>query len=78
MTFSNQQPFARTDRSALGLWWWTTDRFLLLAVAILIGMGVALSFGTSPAAAIRTGMSQPFHYAIRQTIFAVATLAGTK
>ena len=71
MTFSNQQPFARTDRSALGLWWWTTDRFLLLAVAILIGMGVALSFGTSPAAAIRTGMSQPFHYAIRQTIFGI-------
>ena len=75
MTFSNQQPFARTDRSALGLWWWTTDRFLLLAVAILIGMGVALSFGTSPAAAVRTGMSQPFHYAIRQTFFGLGAAA---
>ena len=25
-------PFARTDRSAMGRWWWTIDKFLLKAV----------------------------------------------
>ena len=70
MTFQSQ-PFARTDRSALGVWWWTMDRLLLGAVAVLMCLGVALSFGTSPAAAVRTGMHDPFHYAVRQTIFGI-------
>ena len=74
-TSVQNQPFARTDRSALGMWWWTTDRFMLGAVAILILIGVGLSFGTSPAAALRTGMSQPFHYAVRQTVFGFGAAA---
>ncbi len=45
--------FARTDRSRLGVWWWTTDHLLLGATACLIVLGVLLSFGTSPAAAAR-------------------------
>ncbi|OYX30020.1 MAG: cell division protein FtsW [Caulobacterales bacterium 32-69-10] len=61
--------FARTDRSWLGLWWWTTDRWLLGATALLIGLGVMLSFGSSPAAAARIGLSDPFHFAIRQCAF---------
>ncbi len=61
--------FARTDRSALGVWWWTTDRLLLGLTAVLIGIGVMLSFGSSPAAAVRTGMHDPFHYAVRQCVF---------
>ena len=48
-----QHAFARTDRSRLGVWWWTTDHLLLGAVAILIVIGVMLSFGNSPAAAAR-------------------------
>ena len=43
--------FARTDRSRLGLWWWTTDHVLLGVVAILMVLGVMLSFASSPAAA---------------------------
>lgn len=66
----SQHPFARTDRSPLGLWWWTVDHWLLGAVAVLIFLGVALSFGSSPAAALRTGEGGPFHFAIRQTVFA--------
>ena len=64
--------FARTDRSRLGLWWWTTDRLLMSAVAILIGLGVMLSFGSSPAAAQRIGLSDPFHFALRQSVYAAA------
>lgn len=61
--------FARTDRSRLGVWWWTIDRWLLGAAALLIGLGVMLSFGSSPAAAGRIGLSDPFHFAVRQSVF---------
>ena len=63
--------FARADRSRLGVWWWTTDHWMLGALAALIFMGVMLSFASSPAAAARIGLSFPFHFAIRQTAFAV-------
>ncbi len=63
--------FGRSDRSRLGVWWWTTDHFILGALGILIFLGVMLSFASSPAAAARIGLSFPFHFAIRQTVFAV-------
>jgi cell division protein FtsW len=63
--------FARTDRSALGIWWWTIDRLLLAATAGLIFLGVALSFAASPAAAARIGIEDdPFHFATRQCVYA--------
>ena len=67
-------PFARSDRTALGRWWWTTDHWLLGAVAILVTLGVLLSFGTSPAAASRLHYDDSFHFAIRQTVFGVGAL----
>ncbi len=66
--------FARSDRTALGLWWWTIDRWLLGATLALIGLGVLLSFGTSPAAAERLDLPFPFHFAVRQLIFAMGGL----
>lgn len=62
--------FARTDRSKLGVWWWTTDRWLLGAAAALMFLGVMLSFASSPAATARIGIDQPFHFAIRQGVYA--------
>ena len=67
-------PFARSDRTALGRWWWTTDHWLLGAVAILITLGVLLSFGTSPAAASRLHYDDSFHFAVRQSVFGVGAL----
>ena len=67
--------FARTDRSRLGVWWWTTDRLLLGAVVILIGLGVMMSFGSSPAAAARLHVHDPFHFAERQCVFGALGLA---
>ncbi len=71
---ASTHPFARTDRSAFGLWWWTIDRLLLAAVLGLIFLGVALSFASSPAAAARIGIDDPFHFAVRQSIY--ASIAG--
>jgi cell division protein FtsW len=62
--------FARTDRSPLGMWWWTTDRWLLGAAAALVLLGVMLSFASSPAATARIGLSDPFHFALRQSVYA--------
>jgi cell division protein FtsW len=72
---SNTHTFARTDRSRLGVWWWTTDHWLLGAVGVLISLGVLLSFASSPAAAARIGLDNPFHFALRQSLFAVASAA---
>ena len=68
------QPFARSDRSAIGVWWWTTDHLLLGVTVALIALGVLLSFGTSPAAAARLGIDFPFHFALRQSVFAVGAM----
>jgi cell division protein FtsW len=70
MTTLQTHAFPRTDRSRLGVWWWTTDHLLLGATAILIVIGVLLSFGNSPAAAARMNIGDPFHFAVRQCIFA--------
>lgn len=67
--------FPRTDRSRLGVWWWTTDHWLLGATAALIALGVLLQFGTSPAAAARLGIAWPFHFAVRQCVFAAGGAA---
>ncbi len=67
--FGQAHAFRRTDRSALAVWWWTTDRYLLGAVGVLIGLGVMLSFASSPAAAARLSLHDPFHFAVRQCLF---------
>ncbi|MDB5449482.1 MAG: divB [Phenylobacterium sp.] len=70
MTTANQaHAFARSDRSALGVWWWTVDRWMLGVVALLMAVGVALSFASSPAAAARMNIGDPFHFAVRQCVF---------
>jgi cell division protein FtsW len=70
MTTAYAHPFARTDRSALGQWWWTVDKLLLASVGALILIGVILSFASSPAAVARIGLGDPFHFTIRQGIYA--------
>ncbi len=75
MSSVQQHAFARTDRTRFGQWWWTTDHLLLGAAAILIGLGVMLSFASSPAAAARIGYHDPFHFAVRQCVYAVGGAA---
>ena len=72
MNPSQAHAFARSDRSPLGMWWWTIDRWMLGVTALLIAIGVALSFASSPAAAMRMNIGDPFHFAVRQSVFGVA------
>ncbi len=74
MTTAYAHPFARTDRSAMGQWWWTVDKLLLAGVGALIFVGVMLSFASSPAAVARIGLEGPFHFTIRQGIYASIAL----
>ena len=70
--------FARTDRSELGRWWWTVDRWSLVAIVVLMGLGAILLLAASPAAGERIGLDS-FYLAKRQFILlpvALAVLAG--
>ncbi len=44
---------SRGDRSILGQWWWSVDRWLLSASVALIVMGALISFAASPGVAER-------------------------
>jgi cell division protein FtsW len=59
--------FARTDTSVLGRWWWTIDRWILLALGALIGIGIILTFAASPPSAGRIGLDS-YHF-VKQQMF---------
>ncbi|MDA0220364.1 MAG: putative peptidoglycan glycosyltransferase FtsW [Proteobacteria bacterium] len=62
--------FARTDRSVLGRWWWTVDRWTLAAVITLMLSGVVLIMAASPPVAERIG-ADAFHFVRRHFVFLV-------
>src|SRR4029078_10294526 len=45
----------RDDRSLIGQWWWTVDRWALGAVLAIMAFGVLLTLAASPPAAERIG-----------------------
>jgi len=60
--------FTRLDRSIVGRWWWTVDRWTLLAVLLLLAVGGIMVLAASPAVATRLGMDN-FHFVRRQFLF---------
>ncbi len=44
---------ARSDRSVLGRWWWTVDRWSLLAIIIIAAVGILLIQASTPGIALR-------------------------
>ncbi len=60
--------FARTDNSLVSRWWWTLDRWSILAVALLIGFGALLTMAASPAVADRLGLDS-FHFVRLQLLY---------
>ncbi len=53
--------FARTDQSAVAQWWWTVDRWTLVARAGLVGFGALLVMAASPMVAERIHAGGPGH-----------------
>jgi cell division protein FtsW len=47
---------ARSDRSVLGRWWWTVDRWTLLALLAIMGFGILLIEAATPAVAVKHGL----------------------
>ncbi|MBF0354469.1 MAG: cell division protein FtsW [Alphaproteobacteria bacterium] len=58
----------RTDKSIVGRWWWTVDRWTLAALFVLIGTGLFLTLAASPSVATRIG-ADSFHFVRRQFVF---------
>jgi cell division protein FtsW len=68
--------FARTDRSIIGRWWWTVDKWLLVALGTLGMIGLILTLAASPAVAVRIGYDS-FYFVKREMIFLPLALALT-
>ncbi len=60
--------FARTDTSLISRWWWTVDRWTIIAIIFLAAVGVVLTMAASPAVAERL-QYDPFHFARRQFVY---------
>jgi len=65
--------FDRTDQSILGRWWWTVDRWMLAALAVLIGYGTILIMAASPAVAARIGLDS-YHFVEHHVVMLVPSL----
>ena len=77
MSASYVPAFSRNDQSLVARWFWTVDRGLLGAALALMGLGVALSFASSPAAILADeSIADPFHYSWRMMVFAGAGLVA--
>ncbi|HEY6916971.1 MAG TPA: putative peptidoglycan glycosyltransferase FtsW [Allosphingosinicella sp.] len=65
----------RSDRSAIGRWFWEIDRVLLLLVVVLISIGLIAVAAASPAAAQRYSGGNvsfaPLHYFYRQLVWII-------
>ena len=70
--------YGRSDRSALGRWFWEIDRVLLLLIVVLIGIGLVAVAAASPAVAQRysggTVQLNPLHYFYRQLVWIAISL----
>jgi cell division protein FtsW len=65
---------ARSDQSLVGKWWWTVDRWTLLALLLLMGFGILLIQAATPAVAVKHGLDN-FYFVERHLIMLVPALA---
>ena len=63
----------RTDRSLVGIWWWTVDKWLLASALLLMTLGVILVMAASPAVASLINLSSQ-HFIVRQLIYLAPAL----
>ena len=60
--------FDRTDRSHIGVWWWTVDKMMLTSIFLLMVLGAVLVMAASPPVADRIGLPE-LHFVWKQLIF---------
>ncbi|HZS64019.1 MAG TPA: putative lipid II flippase FtsW [Xanthobacteraceae bacterium] len=65
---------SRAERTAFGDWWWTVDKLMLAAVAILMLGGIVLSLAASPPVAARLGLDA-FYFVNRHVLYLVPAAA---
>ena len=63
----------RNDRSLVGIWWWTVDKWLLASVLLLMTLGVILVMAASPAVASLINLSSQ-HFILRQLVYLAPAL----
>lgn len=63
-------PLNRADTSVIGRWWWSVDRFTLLALAVLIGIGYVLALAATPGLSMH--LSDPHTIAMLKQIMFLA------
>ncbi|MCR9256302.1 MAG: putative lipid II flippase FtsW [Alphaproteobacteria bacterium] len=64
----------RSDTSLVGRWWWTVDRWLLMAILVIVAFGALMTLAASPSVAERIGLDG-FHFARRHAIMLIPALA---
>lgn len=64
----------RTDKSIVGQWWRSVDRWTLGALLLLVLIGIMLVTAASPSVAERIGLS-PFYFLTRHVAFLLPSLA---
>jgi cell division protein FtsW len=60
---------SRTDTSVLGRWWWSVDRWTLMALLALVAIGYVMMLSASPAVAERIGASSRHMFLLRQVMY---------
>ena len=65
----------RTDRSLVGIWWWTVDKWLLAGALILMVLGALLVMAAGPAVANLINLPSK-HFMVRQLLYVLPSLAA--
>src|SRR5215471_14599085 len=65
---------SRTERTPFAAWWWTIDRFILVALGVIMLGGVVLSLAASPPVAARLGLDA-FYFVHRHLLYLIPAIA---
>lgn len=64
---------SRADNSRLSQWWWEVDRWMIVALLLLICIGFMMGFAASTPVASKLGLNS-LHFVTRQGVFLVLSL----
>ena len=66
---------SRTDNSVVGRWWWTVDKWTLLALFLLAAAGMMMTMAASPPVAYRLGLDPQYFVVRHAMLLPIALLA---